>query len=104
MMTATMTTPVEVMSSLRGGQVTLLISMRTSRRKVRTRPWGLAVTVPRGPVVCLELAVDERANGFLMPPDGCFAGALPLAAGALLLTVLSLTLLAMTSTRRSGRS
>ena len=44
------------MSSLRGGQVTLLISMRTSRRKVRMRPCGFAATVPRGPVRRLAAA------------------------------------------------
>ena len=48
MTTAMMTTPVACSSSLRGGQVTLLISIWTSRRNVRMRPWGLVLTVPRG--------------------------------------------------------
>ena len=46
--TANMTTPVDLTSSLRGGQVTFFISMRTSRRKVRRRPTGLVLTAPRG--------------------------------------------------------
>ena len=74
---AMITTPVACSSSLRGGQVTLVISIRTSRKNSRVRPTGLTLTVPLG----AELGRTDAAGREMAPlssPDDFAEDLLPL--------------------------